>query len=82
MWLMDPVIQSDFDIFCAYLTDRYYCHAVYLKVPFKTTLVFKITIIGMTSTLNFRSLIDKIDQSEFDGFEYINPLLMSAEDVV
>ena len=29
-----------------------------------------------------RSLIDKIDQSEFDGFEYINPLLMSAEDVV
>merc|ERR1719385_116039 len=28
------------------------------------------------------SLIDKIDQSEFDGFEYINPLLMSAEDVV
>ena len=30
----------------------------------------------------FRSLIGKIDQSEFDGFEYVNPLLMSAEDVV
>lgn len=28
------------------------------------------------------SLIGKIDQSEFDGFEYVNPLLMSAEDVV
>ena len=27
-------------------------------------------------------LIGKIDQTEFDGFEYINPLLMSAEDVV
>ena len=26
-------------------------------------------------------LIDRIDQSEFDGFEYINPLLTSAEDV-
>jgi len=24
----------------------------------------------------------KIDQTEFDGFEYVNPLLMSAEDVV
>ncbi|XP_065679707.1 protein kinase C iota type isoform X1 [Hydra vulgaris] len=28
------------------------------------------------------SLLDKIDQSEFDGFEYVNPLLMSSEDVV
>lgn len=28
------------------------------------------------------SLLDKIDQSEFDGFEYINPLLMSSEDAV
>lgn len=27
-------------------------------------------------------IIDKIDQSEFDGFEYINPLLMSIEDTV
>eukprot|EP00096_Caligus_rogercresseyi_P009727 TRINITY_DN3353_c0_g1_i1.p1 TRINITY_DN3353_c0_g1~~TRINITY_DN3353_c0_g1_i1.p1 ORF type:complete len:577 (+),score=227.93 TRINITY_DN3353_c0_g1_i1:135-1865(+) len=27
-------------------------------------------------------VIDKIDQTEFDGFEYVNPLLMSAEDVV
>ncbi|CAH1772822.1 unnamed protein product [Owenia fusiformis] len=26
--------------------------------------------------------INKIDQSEFDGFEYINPLLMSSEDCV
>ena len=26
--------------------------------------------------------INLIDQSEFDGFEYVNPLLMSAEDVV
>ncbi|XP_064611257.1 protein kinase C iota type-like isoform X2 [Liolophura sinensis] len=27
-------------------------------------------------------VIDKIDQSEFDGFEYVNPLLMSMEDCV
>ncbi|XP_072755924.1 atypical protein kinase C isoform X3 [Anoplolepis gracilipes] len=27
-------------------------------------------------------LIEKIDQSEFDGFEYVNPLLMSLEDCV
>jgi atypical protein kinase C iota type len=26
--------------------------------------------------------IDEIDQSEFDGFEYVNPLLMSLEDCV
>ncbi|RWS17193.1 atypical protein kinase C-like protein [Dinothrombium tinctorium] len=26
--------------------------------------------------------IDKIDQSEFEGFEYVNPLLMSLEDCV
>merc|ERR1712150_101827 len=25
------------------------------------------------------SVIGKIDQTEFDGFEYVNPLLMSAE---
>lgn len=28
------------------------------------------------------SLLEKIDQSEFDGFEYINPLLMSSDDAV
>jgi len=28
------------------------------------------------------SLLERIDQSEFDGFEYINPLLMSVEDAV
>jgi len=28
------------------------------------------------------SIIGNIDQTEFDGFEYVNPLLMSAEDVV
>lgn len=27
-------------------------------------------------------IIGKIDQTEFEGFEYVNPLLMSAEDVV
>lgn len=31
----------------------------------------------------FRSrVIDRIDQSEFEGFEYVNPLLMSLEDCV
>ena len=34
------------------------------------------------SPVNNRTVIDKIDQTEFDGFEYVNPLLMSAEDVV
>ncbi|XP_063696781.1 atypical protein kinase C isoform X2 [Culicoides brevitarsis] len=28
------------------------------------------------------TVIDKIDQSEFEGFEYVNPLLMSLEDCV
>jgi hypothetical protein len=29
-----------------------------------------------------RKTIAKIDQSEFEGFEYVNPLLMSQEDCV
>jgi len=29
-----------------------------------------------------QDLISKLDQSEFEGFEYVNPLLMSMEDVV
>jgi len=29
-----------------------------------------------------QKIISKIDQSEFDGFEYVNPLLMSQEDCV
>jgi len=29
-----------------------------------------------------QSIIGKIDQTEFEGFEYVNPLLMSSEDVV
>lgn len=29
-----------------------------------------------------RSVIERIDQSEFEGFEYVNPLLMSLEDCV
>lgn len=30
----------------------------------------------------FSRVIEKIDQSEFEGFEYVNPLLMSLEDCV
>ena len=33
-------------------------------------------------TPDSQDLISKLDQSEFEGFEYVNPLLMSAEDVV
>jgi len=29
-----------------------------------------------------QSELAKIDQSEFDGFEYINPLLMTSNDAV
>lgn len=29
-----------------------------------------------------RRIIEKIDQTEFEGFEYVNPLLMSLEDCV
>ena len=32
--------------------------------------------------LCFRRVIEKIDQTEFEGFEYVNPLLMSLEDCV
>ncbi|CRK94011.1 CLUMA_CG007536, isoform A [Clunio marinus] len=31
---------------------------------------------------NDERVIEKIDQSEFEGFEYVNPLLMSLEDCV
>ena len=29
-----------------------------------------------------RKMLETIDQSEFEGFEYINPLLMSSEECV
>ena len=29
-----------------------------------------------------RKLLETIDQTEFEGFEYINPLLMSSEESV
>jgi len=32
--------------------------------------------------LFFRDIIKRIDQSEFEGFEYINPLLLSTEETV
>lgn len=37
----------------------------------------------LTTVFNLNSdIVKKIDQSEFEGFEYINPLLMSAEECV
>jgi hypothetical protein len=33
-------------------------------------------------TQDDRKVIDAIDQSEFEGFEYVNPLLMSTADEV
>lgn len=35
-----------------------------------------------TLTPDDTAVIDKIDQSEFEGFEYVNPLQMSREDSV
>ena len=43
---------------------------------------FKILHFIFFCFLYCRKLIDTIDQSEFEGFEYINPLLMSQEDAV
>lgn len=39
---------------------------------------------GLTTTFcSFhRKLLETIDQSEFEGFEYVNPLLMSSEECV
>ena len=40
---------------------------------------FEVTYVLFAS---FRRVIEKIDQTEFEGFEYVNPLLMSLEDCV
>lgn len=36
----------------------------------------------LSFSVRFSDVVKKIDQSEFEGFEYINPLLMSAEECV
>jgi hypothetical protein len=41
-----------------------------------------LSVFKIYDVILFRSVIEKIDQTEFDGFEYVNPLLMSAEEVV
>lgn len=42
-----------------------------------------LNFVELTTVFNLNSdIVKKIDQSEFEGFEYINPLLMSAEECV
>lgn len=44
--------------------------------------VQKINPIYVYIFLFYSRIIEQIDQSEFEGFEYVNPLLMSLEDCV
>ena len=53
-----------------------YCQMQFLVVTFLLTSLIHIF------SLHGRKMLETIDQSEFEGFEYINPLLMSSEECV
>ena len=65
----EPVQLTPDDPYCFKFFCRFFVH-----FSFKTYFEFYLSL--------FSGIIAKIDQTEFDGFEYVNPLLMSAEDKV
>lgn len=59
-----------------------YCRGLYFKTNCQLILL-PLNFVELTTVFNLNSdIVKKIDQSEFEGFEYINPLLMSAEECV
>lgn len=61
---------------------NFFCNLLILIFsPFFFLFLFHLSLFHNFSRYNSR-VIDKIDQSEFEGFEYVNPLLMSLEDCV
>ena len=52
------------------------------SVPNNIICFFASATIYMHKFSVYRKVIGKIDQTEFEGFEYVNPLLMSQEDCV
>lgn len=44
--------------------------------------MFETMVNSLITDVFYRHVIEKIDQTEFEGFEYVNPLLMSQEDNV
>lgn len=59
-----------------------YCTGLNVKINCQLILL-TLNFAKLTTVFNLNSdIVKKIDQSEFEGFEYINPLLMSAEECV
>ena len=61
----------------AYAVISHHCTSIpYLKEPVSDLLFFP------SDLFSTRRMVSRIDQSEFEGFEYVNPLLMSGEECV